>query len=152
MRLVAHVIGTGFYTGYAPIAPGTAGSLLGLLLYWAIPNSDSVFLSLVIAVLFIAGVWAASRIEKETRIQDNGIIVIDEIVGMFITVFLLEKTVLWLVIAFFLFRFFDIIKLFPARTSERLPGGWGVMMDDVVAGMYSALSLRCLMFLANYLS
>ncbi|MFQ5677424.1 MAG: phosphatidylglycerophosphatase A [bacterium] len=152
MKLVAHVLGTGLYTGYVPIAPGTAGSLLGLLLYWAIPASDSIFLSLVIAGLFVAGVWAASRIEKETGIQDNGIIVIDEIVGMLITVFLLEKKVLWMVMAFLLFRFFDIVKLFPARSSERFPGGWGVMMDDVVAGIYSALSLRLLMQLVKYLS
>ncbi len=149
MRFVVRLIATGFYTGYAPKAPGTAGSLLGLFLYWAIPGSESVYSVVGIALLFFVGVWAASRVEKETNVQDNQIIVIDEIVGMLITVAFFEKSLIWLVVGFLLFRFFDIIKPFPAKVSEKLPRGWGVMIDDVVAGIYSALSLRLIYYFLN---
>ena len=147
MRFIVRLIATGFYTGYAPIAPGTVGSLLGLFLYWAIPGSNSIYSLTAIAVLFFIGVWAASRIEKETKIEDNQIIVIDEIVGMLVTVALFEKHLIWLIVGFFLFRLFDIVKPFPANASEKLPHGWGVMIDDVVAGIYSAFSLRLIYFL-----
>ncbi len=149
MSFIARLLATGFYTGYAPKAPGTAGSLFGLFLYWAIPGSESVYSLGGIVLLFLAGVWAANRVEKETKVQDNQIIVIDEIVGMLITVVLFEKTLIWLVVGFLLFRFFDIIKPFPAKSSEKIPHGWGVMIDDVVAGIYSVLSLRLIYYYLN---
>ncbi|MFQ5824094.1 MAG: phosphatidylglycerophosphatase A [bacterium] len=148
MRLIPRVIATGFFVGYAPFAPGTVGSLLGLFLYWAVPYSDSVFALIGIGVLFIIGVWAATEVEKESG-QDAPIIVIDEIVGMLITFTLFEKSLKGLALGFILFRFFDIIKLYPAKLTERLPCGWGVMMDDVVAGIYSALVLRLLFQFLN---
>jgi len=147
MRFVARLIATGFYTGYAPKAPGTAGSLFGLFLYWAIPGSKSVYSLIGIALLFFMGVWAAYLVEKETKVHDNQIIVIDEIVGMLITVALFGKSLIWLAVGFLLFRLFDIIKPFPVKASEKLPHGWGVMMDDVVAGIYSALCLRLIFYL-----
>jgi len=149
MSFIARLIATGFYTGYAPKAPGTAGSLFGLFLYWAIPESKSVYSLAGIALIFFTGVWAANRVEKETKVHDNQIIVIDEIVGMLITVALFEKTLIWLAVGFLLFRFFDITKPFPAKSSEKLPHGWGVMMDDVIAGIYSSLSLRLIYYLLN---
>ena len=149
MSFIARLLATGFYTGYAPKAPGTAGSLFGLFLYWAIPGSESVYSLGGIVLLFLAGVWAANRVEKETKVQDNQIIVIDEIVGMLITVVLFEKTLIWLVVGFLLFRFFDIIKPFPAKSSEKIPHGWGVMIDDVVAGIYSAVCLRLIYYFSN---
>jgi phosphatidylglycerophosphatase A len=149
MSFIARLIATGFYTGYAPKAPGTAGSLFGLFLYWAIPGSKSVYSLVGIALIFFTGVWAANQVEKETKVHDNQIIVIDEIVGMLITVALFEKTLIWLVVGFLLFRFFDIMKPFPAKSSEKIPHGWGVMMDDVIAGIYSALSLRLIYYYLN---
>ncbi len=149
MSFIARLIATGFYTGYAPKAPGTAGSLFGLFLYWAIPESKSVYSLAGIVLIFFTGVWAANQVEKETRVQDNQIIVIDEIVGMLITVVLFKKTLIWLVVGFLLFRFFDIVKPFPAKSSEKIPHGWGVMMDDVIAGIYSALWLRLSYYFLN---
>lgn len=146
MKFVVRLIATGFYTGYAPKAPGTAGSLLGLFLYWAIPGSESVYSVAGVVLFFFAGVWAANRVEKETNVHDNQIIVIDEIVGMLITVAFFEKSLIWLAVGFVLFRFFDIIKPYPAKASEKLPHGWGVMIDDVIAGIYSALSLRLIYY------
>ncbi len=149
MSFIARLIATGFYTGYAPKAPGTAGSLFGLFLYWAIPESKSVYSLVGIALIFFTGVWAANQVEKETKVHDNQIIVIDEIVGMLITVALFEKTLIWLVVGFLLFRFFDIMKPFPAKSSEKIPHGWGVMMDDVIAGIYGALCLRLIYYFLN---
>ena len=149
MLLISRAIATGLYVGYAPYIPGTVGSLLGLFLYWAVPGTESTYFLYVILVLLFIGAWSATQVEKQTGITDNQIIVIDEIAGIFITLFLFEKRPIWLMIGLFLFRFFDIIKLFPANKSERLPSGWGVMMDDVVAGVYSAASLRLLFQIAN---
>ncbi|MFQ5752565.1 MAG: phosphatidylglycerophosphatase A, partial [bacterium] len=91
MHIVSRVIATGFYLGYAPFFPGTVGSFLGLFLYWTIPNSESIYLLPVILLLFLVGVWSATEVEKQTKIKDNQKIVIDEIVGIQITYFLIEK-------------------------------------------------------------
>lgn len=149
MRFISNLIATGFYVGYVPLLPGTMGSLLGAFLYWLLPNSTGPSFLIVIAVLFLVGVWASTEVEKQTETRDNQKIVIDEVVGVLITLALFEKELIWIGVGFILFRVFDIIKLFPANYSERLPAGWGVMMDDVVAGVYGAVSLRLLYQLFN---
>lgn len=146
MNIIFRIIATGFYVGYAPFAPGTVGSLLGLFLYWLVPKSDSVYSLIAFVLLFFVGVWSASEVEKESG-KDAKIIVIDEILGMLITLIFFEKSLKGLAIGFVVFRLFDIIKLYPAKLSERLPGGWGVMMDDVIAGIYSAIVLRLIFYL-----
>lgn len=142
MNLISRLIATGLFVGYVPFAPGTAGSILGLFLYWAIPGTESFGLLAAILLLFLLGVWSAKAVEQVTGVEDNQIIVIDEIVGVLVTLMFFEKSFTWLVVGCILFRFFDIVKLYPARRAEELPGGWGVMLDDVVAGIYSLLSLR----------
>jgi len=142
MNLFARIVATGFFSGYAPKAPGTAGSLLGALLYWLIPGANSPAFLLIIILTLLIGAWAATRIEKLSGQKDNQIIVIDEIAGIFITLFMFEKSLGWTMLAFGLFRFFDIFKFTPARQLEKIPKGWGVMLDDVVAGLYAFLSLR----------
>jgi phosphatidylglycerophosphatase A len=143
------VIATGIFVGYAPFFPGTVGSLLALLIYWFVPQSESVYFPLFVLLVFILGVWSAAKVEQGTGREDNQIIVIDEIVGMWITVLLFEKKLIWLAIGFVLFRLFDIFKPPPANHSEKLPRGWGVMMDDVVAGVYAAVALRAIHFFVN---
>ena len=142
MNLISRLIATGLFVGYVPFAPGTAGSILGLFLYWAIPGTESFGLLAAILLLFLLGVWSAKAVEQVTGVEDHQIIVIDEIVGVLVTLMFLEKNFTWLVVGCILFRFFDIVKLYPARRAEELPGGWGVMLDDVVAGIYSLVSLR----------
>lgn len=142
MNLISRLIATGLFVGYVPFAPGTAGSILGLFLYWAIPGSESFGLLAAILLLFLLGVWSAKAVEQVTGVEDNQIIVIDEIVGVLVTLMFFEKSFTWLVVGCILFRFFDIVKLYPARRAEEMPGGWGVMLDDVVAGIYSLVSLR----------
>lgn len=149
MRIIPRMIATGFFVGYAPFAPGTVGSLLGLFFYWAIPESDTIFSLLVCVFLFVVGAWSATEVEKESGKKDDPKIVIDEIVGILITFIFFKKDLRVLTIGFFLFRFFDIIKLYPAKLSERLPRGWGVMMDDVIAGIYSAVALRLIFLFMN---
>jgi len=149
MSFVSRLIATGCFTGYIPVAPGTAGSLFAVVLYWIIPESSSPFFLIVVFSLFLLGVWSASQIEQQTQVKDNQIIVIDEIVGMFITVLFFGKDIKWLAIAFIIFRLFDIIKPFPSKKVERLPTGWGVMLDDIVAGLYAAATLRILVYLTS---
>ncbi len=129
--------------GFVPVAPGTVGSLAGLLLVWLLRANgwawvEPVLLALVLAV----GVWASRATETAYQRTDPGVIVIDEVAGMLVTLLAVPVGVGGALLAFGLFRAFDILKPFPARHAERLPGGWGVMADDVVAGIYAQLILR----------
>lgn len=151
MNFISRLIATGLFVGYVPFAPGTAGSILGLFLYWAIPGTESFGLLAAILLLFLLGVWSAKAVEQVTGVEDNQIIVIDEIVGVLVTLMFFEKSFTWLVVGCILFRFFDIVKLYPARRAEELPGGWGVMLDDVVAGIYSLVSLRTIQWGVEHL-
>jgi len=141
-------IATGLGAGYFPVAPGTAGSAVGLALVIAFrqislkPLGLAVSLAALAGVLFTAGIWSAEKAEKEFGRVDPGQVVIDEVVGQIIT-FVATPRVNWagLIAGFILFRAFDIVKPFPARRAERFPGGWGIMVDDVVAGLYSLIVL-----------
>jgi len=142
---VIRFLATGFFSGYSPITPGTAGSLVGLALY-AIPGMETpVALSLSIVITLLIGVAASGRMEKQFG-DDPTIVVIDEIVGMWVSLFFLPRTWLTASLAFFTFRMYDIIKPQPARLAERLRNGWGVMLDDVVAGAYANVTVRLVLF------
>ena len=143
MKRLAVAVSTGFYCGYAPVAPGTVGSALGLVVFGVLRANVSPLVELAtIAVLLAVGVWSASMTERYVGLTDPGIIVIDEIVGMLLTFAYLNVGFGSLVSGFVIFRVFDIIKPYPARACERLPGGWGVMADDVVAALYAQVVLR----------
>ena len=132
---------TGLYAGYVPFAPGTVGSLLAVLIYF-LPGFEQPFVILpAIALCFFLGVKGAARMEQVYG-SDPRIVVIDEIVGLWIAVALLPKDPVVVVLAFFVFRLLDIIKPYPARQSERLGHGWGIMTDDIIAGVYTNLLLR----------
>ncbi|MGH9327302.1 MAG: phosphatidylglycerophosphatase A family protein [Terriglobia bacterium] len=132
--------------GYFPIAPGTAGAVVGVALTVALHRcrvhhwASSV--GIVAAVIYVAGVWAASRAERAFGVTDPSHVVIDEVAGQCVA-FILQPAGgwAWLLGGFILFRVFDVLKPFPARRSERLPEGWGIMTDDIVAGGYSAVVL-----------
>ncbi|MBI5805327.1 phosphatidylglycerophosphatase A [candidate division TA06 bacterium] len=129
------------FTGHCPIAPGTAGSLVGLVIWWF--GADlNIWLQLsFIITLFFLGVWAATLAEKDWG-HDAGRIVIDEVLGMWVTLWLVPKGFALYAIGFMLFRAFDIIKPLGARQSQKLPGGWGVMVDDLLAGIYANVVLQ----------
>ncbi len=142
------LIATGLGSGYAPIAPGTAGTLLAMIIFLFLPYSNSLYFIGLTALLYFVGVWVSSLAEIYFG-HDGSQIVIDEVVGYMISVAFLpfgERSLwLWALIAFFLFRFFDIIKPQPADKSQELPKGWGIMTDDVVAGLYTNLALQIAM-------
>lgn len=137
--------------GYAPLAPGTAGSLVGLGVVIALrqaalaPAWAAATLAALAACLFGVGVWAAGKAEKFFGRVDPSQVVIDETVGQMLT-FLArpQASWKWLLAGFLLFRAFDVVKPFPARRAERFPGGWGIMMDDVFAAAYSLAVLSLL--------
>jgi phosphatidylglycerophosphatase A len=144
-------IATSGGAGYFPIAPGTAGSAVGVGIVAAIGVLPlaRIWQHVAIAVLALGlgaiGVWAASEAEKHFGKTDPGQVVIDEVVGQMITLlFWPGATWKWLLAGFVLFRFFDVLKPFPARRLEHAPGGWGIMLDDVAAGIYGALALLLL--------
>ena len=124
--------------GYSPLAPGTAGSLVALVALWLIPFTPVALMVTIIAVAAV-GIWAGSRVEQALGVKDPGVIVIDEVAGMLLSVFSLPRSLPVLLTAFVLFRFFDVWKPFPARESQALPGGLGVMLDDLIAGIYTLI-------------
>jgi len=144
-RFTVLAIASGLGTGYSPFASGTAGSLLGLLVAYVlscITGLGGIRYASVIVFLFVIGVYVSGRAEALYGQKDSGKIVIDEIVGMLITLYLMPATPTYFVSGFFLFRFFDVLKPFPARRiDQRMGGGLGVMLDDVAAAIYANLCL-----------
>ena len=139
---LATLIATGFGSGYSPFAPGTAGSAVGLLLFWPLSRLPLwAQIALTVAVLLI-GIAAATRVARRVGLEDPGIVVVDEVVGQWITLVSLPLTPLTAAAGFFLFRVMDVVKPWPARQLEALPDGWGIMADDMFAGLYAHLALR----------
>jgi phosphatidylglycerophosphatase A len=145
-RLAVFVATVG-YCGYFPVAPGTIGSLAGLVFYLLVWWSQSIAVEVgMIVVLFLLGIWAGTTSERYFGGIDPGPIVIDEVVGMLITLAFIPVGRSGALAGFFLFRVFDIIKPFPAGRLERLHGGLGVMADDAMAAIYANISLRAVLW------
>jgi phosphatidylglycerophosphatase A len=145
MARLAVFVSTFCYVGLVPFAPGTAGSAAGLLLYAGVrliglgaPEA------VTIALLWAGGVVSGAAAERHFRCVDPGPVVIDEVMGMLITLFLIPVGVTGALTGFVLFRLFDIVKPYPSGRLERLPGGWGMMADDAMAALYANLVLRLL--------
>lgn len=146
MTRFAVFLATAGYTGYFPIAPGTVGSAVGLVAYAAVARAHSPLVEIaVILMLFAAGVWAGTIAERYFGGIDPGPIVLDEVVGMLITLAFIPVGWTGALAGFFLFRVFDVIKPFPAGRLEKLHGGLGVMADDAMAAVYANVSLRLLL-------
>src|SRR5437867_3717791 len=139
--LALRLIATGLFSGYSPIAPGTAGSLLGLALYMIPGVEHPLSLTIITACTFFVGTIASAQMEKRFG-DDPQVVVIDEVVGMWVTLLFLPKTLVGASVGFLFFRFYDIVKPPPARSLERLKNGWGIMLDDVAAGIYANITLR----------
>ncbi len=148
---MARLIASGVYVGYVPYAQGTVGSLWGPVLYLIVPEGCLKWLWYGLPALFFLGVWSSGASEAYWG-HDPGRVVIDEIVGMLATLAFLLPSKKALLAGFLLFRLFDIVKPFPIRAIEKLPGGWGIMMDDVMAGVYALVVLRAVLhFFPRYL-
>lgn len=131
------------YLGYVPIAPGTFGSAAGLLVFFAVRSTGSVSVELAaIVALFAAGVWSGTVAEHHFGGIDPGPVVLDEVVGMLITLLLLPVNPTGAIVGFLVFRVLDVIKPWPSAGFEKLPGGLGVMADDGMAALYGNLVMR----------
>jgi phosphatidylglycerophosphatase A len=145
---LAVFIATVGYCGYFPIAPGTVGSAAGLVVYLIVWWTRSAPIeAALIALVFVAGSWAGNYAERYFGGIDPGPVVIDEVLGMLITLAFIPVGWSGALAGFFLFRVFDIVKPYPADRLERLHGGLGVMADDAMAAVYANISLRLLIWL-----
>ena len=161
---LAKIISTGIFVGYFPVAPGTCGSFVVLALYFLLHRyvacddihllhihiSSFILLPFLVIVLFVLGIWSAARCEYFWG-KDPGKVVIDEIVGMLVTIGFIPLNGAIMVTGFFVFRAFDIIKPPPIRWLEKLPHGWGIMADDILAGVYANIVLRLLIYYVPFM-
>lgn len=139
-------VATGGFAGFFPLAPGTVGSAVASLFLWGVPTIPLWAHVLLAVALLVAGAWACDKVNQILGVVDASPIVIDEIVGILITMIGIPLTGYWIVCGFVLFRFFDVVKLPPANVFDsRVKNGWGVMLDDVVAGIYANLLLRLML-------
>jgi len=138
------LLATGFHLGRVPYAPGTVGSLAALLLYLPFRRLSWMLFLPIVAMLFAVGTFAADRAEAVLGAKDPPAVIIDEIVGCWVALLAVPPHLVPLLCGFALFRLFDIWKPFPADRVGRLRGGWGIMLDDLVAGTYANLSVRLL--------
>ncbi len=145
ISLFEKLIGSGFFTGYIPVASGTFGSLVAIFIY-LIPGFEQLHIILpAIVILFTYGVYVSSKFEKVYG-DDPSQCTVDEVVGTWISLIAIPKSVLLILTSFFIWRALDIIKPFPARGSEKLPGGWGIMIDDVISGFYSLILVHLIVY------
>ena len=144
------LLSTWFYSGKIKYAPGTMGTLAAIPLYILIKDLSSVWYLLVSLMLFCLGVWTADHTERIIDQKDPGLVVIDEVVGFLITMMGAGFTYLNLILGFILFRIFDIIKPWPiSYIDKKFTGGFGIMFDDIVAGLFACLALN---YLTKYIS
>ncbi len=142
---LANWFSTVLKVGYLPIAPGTWGSLVAVAIWFVIIESTSTITFIIaIIIIFILGVFTSSITERHLAQKDPSIIVIDEWVGQWIALLFLPKSLLWGLVAFALFRLFDIWKPYPIKALDKMPSGWGIMLDDVLAGVYALLVISVL--------
>ncbi len=148
LRLINKLIATAFGLGYSPIAPGTMGAIGGIAVYLLIINSLSqvnMILGLLIILFLFLGIIASNKLESEWG-KDPSKIVIDEVVGVWIALLFIPSEWQYTLGAFLLFRFFDIVKPLYIKRAEKLKGGWGVMFDDVLAGVYANIVIQIVVF------
>lgn len=146
---VALAVATSLGVGYVGFAPGTFGSLAGLAVWAILPSTPAVQAAAIVAV-FAAGTWSGNVAERHFSRMDPSFVVIDEVVGMLITLFLVPVGWPGALLGFLLFRAADIVKPFPANRLEGLHGGLGIMADDAMAGVYANLTLRVMLALGHW--
>ena len=137
-----HWVACGFGAGLIPFAPGTFGTLVALPLYWLMQPLSVVWYVALTVVIAGFGVWVTGRTARDLGVHDHGSIVFDEIAGYLVAMAFAPAGWPYMLAGFLLFRLFDIAKPFPLRRLERLPGGIGIMADDLGAGVYAALTLH----------
>ena len=154
LDLTAKIVATGFGLGYSPLISGTIGSLLGFPIYFLLRGQSPFTQIISIMALCAIGVVTAGRAEKLSAPslgKDPGHIVIDEVAGCVIYLSLIPFEKEAVIAGFVVYRIFDIIKPFPAYRSQKLPGGWGIMADDIIAGIYAAMVINAGLWIKNFI-
>ncbi|MCW9024498.1 MAG: phosphatidylglycerophosphatase A [Gammaproteobacteria bacterium] len=143
LRNPVHFLSLGFGSGLVPVAPGTAGTVAAIPVYLLLNSLELTSYLIIVLISFVIGVYICGETSKALGVEDHPAIVWDEVVGYLITMILAPSGVLWVVTGFVLFRIFDILKPWPIRVLDRrLKGGMGIMLDDVLAGIFAALVLH----------
>jgi phosphatidylglycerophosphatase A len=143
-KKITEIIASCFYIGYIPGAPGTYGSLFALLI---ISQFNIITQNIALIFFIVLGLIFSTLMEKHTGKKDDQRIVIDEFVGTLITFYFVEPRLSYLVVGFILFRLYDIYKPYPIKKIQKLPSGWGIMLDDILAGVYVRIVLQVIIFL-----
>ncbi len=143
------IIATVFYLGYTPITPGTAASLATMLALYFLPPLSIITSFIILNILFFVGTVASERSIIQSKDKDPSFVVIDEWFGMWLSLFLLPKSFILFLVAFVIFRFFDILKPWPiSQVEKQVPGGLGIMLDDATAGFFTFVIMQAIsMFL-----
>ena len=143
-----HFLSLGLGSGLSPKMPGTMGTIIGVLLFVALPNvSWELYLGILISS-FMVGIILCDYTAKALKVHDHPAIVWDEIVGFFITMFMVPKTWVYILVGFVLFRFFDILKPWPISLADKnVKGGLGIMLDDVIAGIFALIIIQIFLYL-----
>jgi phosphatidylglycerophosphatase A len=142
-KFIIKGIATFFFVGYLPIAPGTWGSAVGVAVYLLLRDNIFIYL-LVLAMLFFLGFYICGKAEVIFGKKDDKRIVIDEVCGLLLVFFLIPPHKFYMLIGFFFFRLFDILKIYPAMKLEKLPCSIGIMTDDVIAALYTYIIIKLL--------
>jgi phosphatidylglycerophosphatase A len=148
IRLIL-LLASGLGAGFSPFAPGTAGTLVAIPIELLLSPIRSPVYELTLLTFFFFSSWIAERAQNHWQKKDDQRIVIDEIMGYFLTMLWIPKTILFISVGFFLFRLLDIVKPFPCRQLEKVRGGFGVVLDDVFAGIYANIGLQLLRILVE---
>jgi phosphatidylglycerophosphatase A len=142
-----HVLSLGFGSGLAPLAPGTFGTLAAIPVYWMMSTLPLEMYLIITLLAFVVGIYLCGFTSRRLGVHDHSGIVWDEVVGYLITMIAVPATWTWMLAGFILFRFFDILKPWPIRWADkRLHGGFGIMFDDVLAGIFSLLALHSIQY------
>lgn len=143
-----HFLAFGFGSGAVPKGPGTAGTLVAMVIYLLLPPLTPLIYGALIVVSFLLGLWICGQTARDIGVHDHGGIVWDEFVGYWITMFMAPSGWLWALIGFGLFRVLDIFKPWPIKWADRqVTGGMGIMLDDVLAGIMAALCIQAMVVL-----
>jgi phosphatidylglycerophosphatase A len=145
-KTFVRLISTFFYVGYFPMAPGTLASIVGAAMYFVLREHPGVCLA-VFCVVAALGFWLSGGMEEIEGQKDPSCVVIDEVAGVMIAFFMLPMTWPVMLTAFFLFRAFDMFKIYPVNKFEPMHGGTGIMLDDLFAGLYTNLVMRAALWL-----
>lgn len=142
-----HLLAFGFGSGLAPFAPGTMGTLLAVPIYFYLLPKDLFSYLMVCVVTFIVGIWICDKTSSDLGVHDHSGIVWDEFVGYFVTMIAMPVSLFWAMLGFGLFRLFDIWKPWPINwLDKKVTGGLGIMVDDLLAGIYAAVTLQLIVY------